>query len=462
MTKHANEITLKPSQVMEAIHCAAEVGDSLMIWGSPGIGKSQISQQFANDAFPVPSTVEKTVKSLEREIEVLNNRINYHTEEGDKQELIDELVYARDSAKSRLATLHSKVLDQETNFIDFRLSQVEPSDLRGIPVPVKVFRGTDGVMYAQHELKEDMQYKEETTVVWASPEVFNLPENWKGVIMLDEINSAMPIVQAAAYQLVLDRCIGELKLPKGAVMIAAGNRDGDGGVTFTLATPLRDRLTHIEMQTNFSDWRDFYAIPNGVHPKVIAYLSTAEKFFNTLDGECIGHAGGTTPRSWVRVSDYEKKFDKMSKPVSATVRKGLLAGRLTSGIGHEYSSFCDIVMTLPTLDEIFNGQVRELDADVISNQSKMFFLALNMTYRIIDVNAKFREGEIEVEEYSKYAENFIKFLHKNFSDRHAELVVMSIRNMTQQGCMISRTHAPSYPELQQRHANMIRSAHKAY
>ncbi|MFN3785937.1 MAG: AAA family ATPase, partial [Thiothrix sp.] len=92
--------------------------------------------------------------------------------------------------------------------IDIRLSQMEPSDLRGIP-----FR--DGGL-----------------VEWAIPSM--LPDEKRhgevGILFLDEITSAVPSVSAAAYQLILDRRLGDYRVPDGWAIFAAGNRQGDRGV----------------------------------------------------------------------------------------------------------------------------------------------------------------------------------------------------------------------------------------
>ena len=116
--------------------------------------------------------------------------------------------------------------------IDIRLSQMEPSDLRGIPFRV------DG------------------HVEWAVPAI--LPDarrhGTSGILFLDEITSAPPSVSAAAYQLILDRRLGEYQVPPGWAIFAAGNRQGDRGVTYTMPAPLANRFSHFEVEVNLDDW----------------------------------------------------------------------------------------------------------------------------------------------------------------------------------------------------------------
>ena len=103
--------------------------------------------------------------------------------------------------------------------IDIRLSQMEPSDLRGIP-----FRAEEHVEWAVPAMLPDAKRHGES-----------------GILFLDEITSAPPSVSAAAYQLILDRKLGEYEVPDGWAIIAAGNRQGDRGVTYSMPAPLANR-----------------------------------------------------------------------------------------------------------------------------------------------------------------------------------------------------------------------------
>ena len=116
---------------------------------------------------------------------------------------------------------------------DLRLGQMDPTDLRGMPF----FNKTMGLMD------------------WAPP--IDLPTEEVAAqypvvgLFLDEMNSAAPSVQAAAYQLILNRRIGKYKLPDNVVIIAAGNRVSDKGVTYRMPTPLANRFIHIQMRAYF-------------------------------------------------------------------------------------------------------------------------------------------------------------------------------------------------------------------
>jgi hypothetical protein len=429
-------ITLSPKQTKKAMALADKTTDSLMIWGAPGIGKSAIARQYADENYPLR-------KDNLAKLEFMKAQIEQETDAAQKAQFEREL-----------RAFDAKLIDQDSNFIDFRLSQIDPTDLRGIPVPEKVFVGMDGVNLIESQLKDVQDYIAETAVVWAAPKVLKLSADWKGVILFDEINSAMPIVQAASYQLILDRCVGEMKLPKTCLILAAGNRENDGGVTFTLATPLRDRMTHIEMEPNHQDWIDDYAIPNRLNAATVAFISnTGSKNFNTLSPTDPSHSGGTSPRSWERVADFE---DCNDGSIDKAVYRAMIAGRVGEGVAISYIEYVENVSKLPDTMKILNGEIKVLPEglDISSN----YFISLNLVYKIIDLYEQKQEKKIEVEEWSRLANNFIIFLEKNFSEYSAELAVLAIRTLTQARVQLSYKEVPAFQEFVKRYQDLVRRA----
>ena len=140
--------------------------------------------------------------------------------------------------------------------IDIRLSLWEPTDIKGIP-------------YFDSN---------QNTMVWAPPA--ELPDAATAkkydtiILFMDEMNSAPPAVQAAAYQLILNRRVGTYHLPENVVIVAAGNREADKGVTYRMPAPLANRFVHLELSVNFDDWFQ-WAVTNDIHEDVVGYLTFA-------------------------------------------------------------------------------------------------------------------------------------------------------------------------------------------
>ena len=155
-----------------------------------------------------------------------------------------------------------------------------------------------------------------TKTVWLTPEV--LPDEERDgkntILLLDEITSCTKRVQVAAYQLILDRRIGQYHLPEGTFVIALGNREDDDGVYIRLAGPLADRFEIHYIEPNFEDWKKDYALKNNVHPYVISYLTFKPSALHNQKAE-EGNMVFATPRSWVRVSDILHFDSDVNNPV---------------------------------------------------------------------------------------------------------------------------------------------------
>ena len=180
--------------------------------------------------------------------------------------------------------------DAGREVVDVRLALWEPTDIKGIPY----YNADQGKM------------------VWAPPSELPTDPESTAIIFLDELNSAPPAVQAAAYQLILNRKVGTYSLPKGVDIVAAGNREGDRGVTYRMPAPLANRFIHLEMKIDFDDFQE-WAVMNAVHPEVVGYVGFAKQDLYDFDPKSPSKALAT-PRSWVFVSDLLKDAaEKKSK-----------------------------------------------------------------------------------------------------------------------------------------------------
>ena len=246
---------------------------SVMLWGPPGVGKSQAIRQIAKDI---------TVKT-----------------------------------------------GKQTRITDVRLLLFNPIDLRGIPTA-----------------NED-----KTLAIWLKPHIFQMDPSDEivNILFLDEISAAPQSVQAAAYQITLDRVVGEHKLPDNCIVIAAGNRVTDKSVSFKMPKALANRLLHIEVEGSFVSWQN-WALKAGVHPKVLGFLCSRTDLLFGFDAKNDDLAFAT-PRSWEMVSN-------LLNHVSDNVEKmyPLIAGLVGNGTALEFRSWCNIHFRLPKTEDIFMGK----------------------------------------------------------------------------------------------------------
>ncbi len=211
--------------------------------------------------------------------------------------------------------------------IDIRLSQMEPSDLRGIPFRVN------------------------EQVEWAIPAILPNAKRHgpRGILFLDEITSAPPSVSAAAYQLILDRKLGEYEVPAGWAIFAAGNRQGDRGVTYTMPAPLANRLSHFEVETNLDDWV-MWAYKNGIDERVIAFLRFRPELLFDFD-PAHNPVAFPSPRSWEFAHRSLQKFSSQPQLLQGTIQ-----ACVGPAAGIELHAVVNSLETMPNLDLILEGE----------------------------------------------------------------------------------------------------------
>jgi hypothetical protein len=219
--------------------------------------------------------------------------------------------------------------------VDIRLSQMEPSDLRGIP-----FRVGDVVEWAVPAMLPDIER-----------------HGPAGVLFLDEITSAPPSVSAAAYQLILDRRLGNYQVPDGWAIFAAGNRQGDRGVTYTMPAPLANRFSHFEVDANLDDWVA-WAYANAIDERLIAFLRFRPELLFDFD-PAHNPVAFPSPRSWEFAHRALQKFGDMPE---------LLLGSLQACVGPaaglELHAFVDNLGKMPDIDAIVRGEASEVPHEV--------------------------------------------------------------------------------------------------
>ena len=289
--KIVDELTNTYCSVIDK-NLSASIIPSVMLWGPPGVGKSQAVRQIAKGI--EVSTGKKTVVT------------------------------------------------------DVRLLLFNPIDLRGIPT----------------------SNQDKTLAVWLKPQIFQMDESDDvvNILFLDEISAAPQSVQAAAYQITLDRVVGEHKLPDNCIVIAAGNRVTDKSVAFKMPKALANRLLHIDVEGNFDSWKK-WAIANSINEKVIGFLSFRQSYLMGFKASSDDLAF-PTPRSWEMVSNLlncvSDDIDKMYS---------LISGLVGVGVAVEFRTWCNVYKDLPDINEIFNGKMPA----VPSKPDVMYALISSMT-----------------------------------------------------------------------------------
>jgi hypothetical protein len=263
----SNVITLKNTEVSIAVasrraHLLLAKNKPVMLWGKPGIGKSDLVRQIAR-------------------------------------------------------MLGIKV-------IEFRTNIREPVDVRGIPVPCEATG----------------------TTRWFVPD--ELPQVDRdgecGILFIDEINTGSLQMMAVMFGLVLDRRVGEYILPKGWMIVAAGNMVADKAAAQRMPTALRNRFAHIYAKADLPAWCA-WANSNAIAPELVAFLRLRPDFIHVMP---VGDENAfPTPRSWAQCSDFvdAPKEDRLA----------LFASFVGDAYATELDAFIDLYHSIGSLADIIKN-----------------------------------------------------------------------------------------------------------
>lgn len=311
---------------------------SVMLWGPPGVGKSQSVAQVA------------------RKIE----------DETDKKVIVT----------------------------DVRLLLFNPIDLRGIPT----------------------SNADKTLAVWLKPKIFDMDESDSvvNILFLDEISAAPQSVQAAAYQITLDRVVGEHKLPDNCIVIAAGNRITDKSVSYNMPKALANRLLHIEIVGSYASWEK-WARDAGISEKVLGFLSERKDLLMAFDPTSSDLAF-PTPRSWEMVSE-------ILNSVSDDIEKmyPMVAGLIGAGAAVVFREWDKIHNEAPSVKDIFDG----VDVPVPIKSDILYMLINSMISYAKEHKDEFDKLENSIIYASKMPAEFStilmrKYLHLGDTDKNPE------------------------------------------
>jgi SpoVK/Ycf46/Vps4 family AAA+-type ATPase len=354
-----NTRTVSPNKAKNAIRHAMLKKRPIFLWGPPGIGKSDIVKQIADDI--------------------------------------------------------------DAHLIDIRLSLWEPTDIKGIPY----FDTNIGKM------------------VWGEPS--ELPDealaakHKRIVVFFDEMNSAAPAVQAAAYQLILNRRVGQYVLPDNVIIVAAGNREADKGVTYRMPAPLANRFVHLELKVDFDDWFQ-WSVNNKIHKDVVGFLNFSKKDLYDFDPKA-GSRAFATPRSWSFVSEL------LEDSLDDNTTTDLVAGAVGEGLAVKFMAHRKVASAMPDPSEILDGKIKEMKTKEIS---AMYSLTISLCYELKDAADK------NDKKFNNKVNNFLRFTMDNFE---TELIVMGIKlALTQYNLPIDPDEVECFDEFHEKYAKYIKAA----
>lgn len=212
--------------------------------------------------------------------------------------------------------------ENSLELIDVRLSQLAPTDLRGLP------------------------YVENRVSYYAVPSFFPTDPNSQGILFLDELNTAPATMQAIAQQLLLDRKVGDYSLPEKWFIWAAGNRVEDRAAVNMMPVPVANRMVHFSIEPDLDTWKEF-AYVAGISERIIAFLNFKPLLLHNFDKVS---PAWPSPRSW--------EFASTLLSIGSDIKYAV-----GDGVSVEFTAFERVYSSLPDIEKIFNGEETECPSD---------------------------------------------------------------------------------------------------
>lgn len=256
---------MRATDISKTIATAHRIQRPLLVWGAPGVGKSSLYHQYAKE--------------------------------------------------------------MELPLLDWRLTMMDPVDMRGTPK------------------------QEKNTTVWVPPA--ELPREGKGIILLDELPQARADTKNVAAMLVLERRIGEYRVPPGWWICAAGNRMSDAAGTSPMPTHLNNRFWHVNFELSVEDWLA-WAEEADIDYRVYAYIKYRPAALLDFDPRSKDPAFAT-PRSNELLSDIVKDLDATGTmmDMEPAVLAESFAGAVGAGRGNEFAGFLRAMDSLVQIETVF-------------------------------------------------------------------------------------------------------------
>jgi len=276
---------MRPIQIREALNVAVAKQRPVFVWGPPGVGKSDLIAQVAAA--------------------------------GDMQ------------------------------LVDVRLNLLDPTDVKGFPVPDVAAGNMQWLpanFFPPMFVEQEVEIKPAKGKTAAVTELQTVPNPSRGILFLDELNQAPSTVQAAAYQLLLTRQVGDYKLPDGWAILAAGNRETDRANAIKMPSALALRLIHLDYDVNADDWCE-WALGQGdaVPTELLAFIRFRPDLLHAFDP---AQRSSPNPRGWVFCGEL------INSDLSAEVEFEMLKGTVGEAAAGEFKAFLQVFRDLPSIDQI--------------------------------------------------------------------------------------------------------------
>ena len=246
----------------------------------------------------------------------------------------------------------------------------------------------------------------------------------KALLFLDELSAAVPEVQNAALQLVLDKRVGEYDVPPFTPLVAAGNRESDQAFVSPMSMPLANRFMHLRLVPSLDDWTE-WAFVNSIDPSIVGYLQWKKQnlFHFNPDSMSEGDMGFPTPRSWSELSEQMAGLDELP----SVIGNAIITGFIGTSVGQQFIEHRKIAHLLPSTDDILQGKDVTVPEEL--GVGAKYHLAMALCYALRDYHDKHYDIDIgggvdkQPKAWKIATEKFCEFIDDNLGKEMTVLCV---------------------------------------
>lgn len=440
----AELLQLSPSSLRIAIRRAIKARVPVFIWGEPGIAKSSVLKQIATE-MGVAYIDFRLASKQPNDIRGLPFPVTQDGVAGVKWE--PALLLPRDlnvdrvhefDAAPRIIYFHNPL--SRSNFIryipvvDIKVEAIDPLHtaiiLDQTPNSVRIAITDAAGNYVSGFAR------------------YMITGKAKGIVGLDEFNSAIRSVQGATYSLFLDRQIDDYDVPEDVYLAALGNNDTDGGVTYTLAKPIENRMIHLFAKMEYADWAE-HAMSARFNPIVQGFYKCFPHLLHKFDVRSPSRSFPTA-----RTAEFLSNLmnantvEEMSDPIG----RSLITGAIGNSVGMQFVTYMELASKMIDPDDVLRGKVSKFDNrhDIslcVVMATSLLYILQSEAEKLSDINK--RDPSPELKNWMIRADNFIGFMRANYL---APIMINVVREAVARcNLPMSHTKMPNYRAFYEEH-----------
>ena len=310
-------------------------------------------------------------------------------------------------AIGKSACVHKVASTFNLKLIDVRASGLLPEDINGMGAVV------DG--HAKF-----LPFKDKFPL-----DTMEVPAGFNGwLLFLDELTNASREVQAALYQLLLDRQVGDHKLHPQVFIVAAGNRVSDRAAANAMGTALQSRVVSLEIEPNLDEWLEDVAFPANYDPRLTSFLLSSRGQFYTFNPQSREELTFSAPRTLSMLNDLLVNQDYPLN-VNDAGSLPIIAGTVGSDTAAKFHIHCTTTLNLPKMADI----IARPDTTPLPDSSALIYGVVTSAISYINENTP----AIEVERITQYlmrmpSPSYLVVYGRLVNQRHPNIKMLPIWN----------------------------------